>query len=586
MRFLLGYGSCGIAAGAKAVAEMIEEKLRGTAYSLQRVGCNGMCFAEPLLLVITQEGKEDYYVRLTPDTAETLIDELLEKGRSHIQKIDDDELSFLKGQMRIVLRNCGNIDPESLSAYSERGGYNALKKVLSMPREKVLEEVKTSGLRGRGGAGFPTGLKWEMTAKAKGEEKYLICNADEGDPGAYMDRSLLEGDPHSVLEGMMIAGYAIGAKEGFIYVRAEYPLAVKRLEIAINELYAAGLLGENILDSGFDFSLQIKKGAGAFICGEETALLASLAGKRGMPQPKPPYPTEKGYKDAPTVINNVETYANIPWIIQNGGDRFASIGTENSKGTKVFSLAGKTRRFGLVEVPMGTTIREIVYGIGGGIEGGKDFKAVQIGGPAGGTLPKHLLDTPVDYHSLKESGAIMGSGGLIVIDESSCMVDMARYFMDFTSNESCGKCVPCRIGTFRMKEILERIVKGQGQPGDIEELTSLGESVKDGALCGLGAAAPNPVLTTLDFFKDEYIAHLEEKRCPALKCRAMLYYDIDAGKCTGCTLCSKKCPVNAISGEKKAPHRIDKDKCTLCGECFNNCRFQAIRLKTGRPQDE
>ncbi len=540
-----------------------------------------MCFAEPLMQVKDDEGNDYYYGRLTGEKAVKIVDAFLNGEIPEENKIEGDELKFLKGQTRIALRHCGIIDPESIDSYIEAGGYTAFDKILKMTPDEVIEQIKISGLRGRGGAGFPTWFKWEAARKENTEEKYIVCNADEGDPGAFMDRSVLEGDPHSVLEGMMVAGYAIGAKCGIIYVRAEYPLAVKRLTIAINQLREKGLLGKNIKGSDFEFDFKIMKGAGAFVCGEETALLASLGGDRGMPTPKPPFPAQKGFRKQPTNINNVETFANVPWIIENGGEAFAAMGTEDSKGTKVFALAGKVKYGGLVEVPMGMTIRQIVFDICGGIKNGKKIKGVQIGGPSGGCLPEELLDTPIDYKSIGATGAIMGSGGLVVMDEDTCMVDMARFFMDFTSKESCGKCVPCRVGTTRMLEILNRIVKGEGREGDMELLQSLGSSIRDSALCGLGNSAPNPVLTTMRYFKDEYTAHIEEKCCPSFKCASLIKYEINPEKCTGCTLCGRKCPTKAITGSVKNPHVIDKDKCIACGECAASCRFGAIFKVSG-----
>lgn len=581
MRLLLGYGSCGIAAGADEVLTALETGLKGSSLNIEKVGCNGMCFAEPLLQIIDEQGADHFYGRLDAKSAKALAADLTKGKLPEQNLLNDEELYFLKGQTRIALRHCGLVDPESLASYKELGGYSAFKKSLQHSREEVIEQMKISGLRGRGGAGFPTWRKWQAAADAKGGPKYIVCNADEGDPGAFMDRSVLEGDPHTVLEGMMLAGYAIGANEGLIYVRAEYPLAVRRLQIAIAELEKAGLTGKNILGSGFDFSFRLAKGAGAFVCGEETALLASLEGQRGMPRIKPPYPAESGYLKSPTNINNVETFANVPWIIENGGKAFAAMGTEDSKGTKVFAMAGKVKRGGLVEVPMGLTLRSIIFDICGGIKSDMPIKAVQIGGPSGGCLPETLLDTPIEYQSISKTGAIMGSGGLVVMDTTTCMVDMASFFMDFTSKESCGKCVPCRIGTTRMKEILDRIVEGNGRESDIDQLKMLGYSIQDSALCGLGNSAPNPVLTTLKYFPEEYQAHINEKRCPALKCRALLRFSIIADKCTGCTLCKRACPVNAISGTVKQPHAIDETLCIKCGACIERCRFTAIEKLSG-----
>lgn len=581
MRFLLGYGSCGIASGAKSVLEGLEKAFEGTDYSVEKVGCNGLCFAEPIVEVITDSGESILYGRLN-ETSATELAEGVKKGELPLNnRLSDEDMAFLNGQKRIVLSGCGKIDPEDIEAYINSGGYNALKKALSMGAEKIIEEIKISGLRGRGGAGFPTYIKWQSARNSVANEKYIVCNADEGDPGAFMDRAVLEGDPHRVLEGMMISGIAVGACTGIIYVRAEYPLAVKRLEMAIEQMREKGILGENIFGSGFSFDFRIMMGAGAFVCGEETALLASLSGNRGMPVTKPPFPAQKGFRKQPTNINNVETFANVSWIIENGGAAFSAMGTEGSKGTKVFALAGRVKRGGLVEVPMGLTIREIVFDICGGIKDDAKIKAVQMGGPSGGCIPEELLDTAIDYENIAKTGAIMGSGGMIVMDEKTCMVDMAKFFMDFTSKESCGKCVPCRIGTTRMLEILQRIVKGEGKESDIDTLVDLGESIKTGALCGLGNSAPNPVLTTIKYFRNEYEAHIKEKSCPAKKCTALIEYRIDEDKCKGCSLCSKKCPVEAISGKIKSPYIIDVQKCIRCGECISTCKFGAIKIISG-----
>jgi len=548
-------------------------------------GCMGPCDLGPVVMVFP-DGV--FYRKLKPEDTEEIVSEHLLKGRvvsrllhkpagstEHVAGYD--ELDFFKRQTRIALRNTGVINPESVEEYIARDGYRALGKVLSqMTPQQVVDSIKESGLRGRGGAGFPTGLKWEFTARAEGNPKYVVCNADEGDPGAFMDRSILEGDPHSVLEAMAICGYAIGSVKGYIYVRAEYPLAVERLELAINKAREYGLLGENIFGTGFSFDVEIRVGAGAFVCGEETALLASIEGRRGEPRPKPPFPAQEGLWGKPTVINNVETWANIPPIILNGAQWFASIGTEKSKGTKVFALAGKVNNTGLVEVPMGTTLREIIFDIGGGIAGGKKFKAVQTGGPSGGCIPEEYLDTPVDYDSLTKLGTIMGSGGMIIVDEDTCMVDLAKFFLEFVQDESCGKCAPCRVGTKRMLEILERITSGNGREGDIELLEELSRSIKNSALCGLGQTAPNPVLSTLRYFRDEYEAHIRDKQCPAGTCQALLTYYIDPKSCQGCGLCSKVCPAEAISGEKKKPHTIDTEKCVKCGTCKQKCKFDAI----------
>ena len=585
MRFLLGYGSCGIASGAKNVLKGLESAFENTDFKVEKVGCNGLCFAEPIVEVITDGGESILYGRLDEKSAIALGESAKNGSLMLKNRLTEDELNFLNGQKRIVLSGCGKIDPESIESYIENGGYEALKKALELGSDGVIEEIKKSGLRGRGGAGFPTHIKWQSAKNSAGDEKYIVCNADEGDPGAFMDRAVLEGDPHRVLEGMMISGIAVGAKMGLIYVRAEYPLAVKRLELAIEEMRRKGVLGENIFGSGFSFDFRIMMGAGAFVCGEETALLASLGGNRGMPITKPPFPAQKGFRGKPTNINNVETFANVSWIITNGGEKFAEMGTEGSKGTKVFALAGRVKRGGLVEVPMGLTINDIVFGICGGIKDDAQIKAVQMGGPSGGCIPKNLLDTPIDYENIAKTGAIMGSGGMIVMDEKTCMVDMAKFFMDFTSKESCGKCVPCRIGTTRMLEILQRIVKGEGQESDIETLVELGEAIKTGALCGLGNSAPNPVLTTIKYFREEYEAHIKEKKCPAKKCSALISYNIVADKCKGCSLCSRKCPVNAISGVIKAPYKIDNELCVRCGQCIENCRFGAIEILSGEGEE-
>jgi NADP-reducing hydrogenase subunit HndC len=528
---------------------------------------------------------------VTPDDVEEIVNEHLVKGRivKHLLLGDKESedvskslenVQFFSRQLRIALRNCGVINPENIDEYIARDGYAALAKaVTEMTPAQVIDEVKKSGLRGRGGAGFSTGMKWSFAAKEINDQKYVCCNADEGDPGAFMDRSVLEGDPHSVIEAMAIAGYAIGSNQGYIYVRAEYPIAVKRLNIALDQAREYGLLGKNIFGTDFAFDLEIRLGAGAFVCGEETALMTSIEGKRGEPRTRPPFPAVKGLWEKPTILNNVETYANIPVILLKGADWFSSIGTEKSKGTKVFAVGGKINNTGLVEIPMGTTLREVIYDIGGGIPKGKKFKAAQTGGPSGGCIPNSHIDTPIDYDNLIALGSMMGSGGLIVMDEDNCMVDIAKFFLEFTVDESCGKCPPCRIGTKRMHEILERITNGKGEEGDIEKLEILAESIKQGALCGLGQTAPNPVLSTLKYFRDEYEAHVKEKRCPAGVCKAMLSFSIIADKCKGCSLCSKKCPVGAISGEIKKPYVIDKNKCIKCGVCMDSCKFAAIEKK-------
>jgi NADH:ubiquinone oxidoreductase subunit F (NADH-binding) len=490
------------------------------------------------------------------------------------------DLSFFGKQLRLTLRNCGVIDPESLDEYLAVQGYEALATVLTaMTPEQVIQSLLDSGLRGRGGGGFPTGLKWRFAATQETDEKFIICNADEGDPGAFMDRSTIEGDPHSVLEGLIIGGYAIGAQKGFVYIRAEYPLAIKRIEKAIEDARQAGFLGKDILNSGFDFDVELRLGAGAFVCGEETAMIHSIEGSRGMPRPRPPYPSISGLWGKPTVINNVETLANIPVIIVDDAHWFSSIGTEKSKGTKVFALAGKVKNTGLIEVPMGTTLREIIYDVGGGIQGDKEFKAVQTGGPAGGCLPASMLDTPVDYDTLAKAGSIMGSGGMIVMDEHTCMVDVSKFFLEFTQNESCGKCTPCREGTKRMLEILERITEGRGEEGDIDKLLRLGDTIQKASLCGLGQCAPNPVISTIKHFREEYEAHVRDKHCPAGVCTSLVTYEIDPEKCIGCTACARKCPVNCISGERKEVHVIDQSQCIKCGNCFEACKFDAVKRK-------
>ncbi|OQB12236.1 MAG: NADP-reducing hydrogenase subunit HndC [Firmicutes bacterium ADurb.Bin193] len=557
--------------------------------SVVRADSSDLC-ASGLVVIVYPEGA--FYNVTKPDDVKEIVEEHLVKGKIVKRLLCDEsaeagsdvkplsEIEFYKKQLRIALKNCGIIDPENIDEYIAFDGYKALGKVLTeMTPEQVIEEMKKSGLRGRGGAGFPTAIKWEFAAKQPKGVKYVCCNADEGDPGAFMDRSVLEGDPHSVIEAMAIAAYAIGSEQGYIYIRAEYPVAVKRLQIAINQAKEYGLLGKGIFGTDFNFDLEIRLGAGAFVCGEETALMTSIEGRRGEPRPRPPFPAVKGLWGVPTILNNVETYANVPQIILKGAEWFASIGTEKSKGTKVFALGGKIKNTGLVEVPMGTTLREIVEEIGGGIPNGKKYKAAQIGGPSGGCIPAELIDTPIDYDSLLSIGAMMGSGGLIVIDEDSCMVDIAKFFLDFTVDESCGKCAPCRIGTKRMLEILERITSGKGTVADIENLKDLAEGIKSSALCGLGQTAPNPVLSTLRYFEDEYMAHVVEKRCPAGVCKDLLQYTISKDKCKGCNICAKNCPVSAISGELKKPFVIDPDICIKCGVCEGKCPFKAISRK-------
>ncbi len=582
MRIVIGEGSCGIAAGASKVHTKLSQALAGSGIDIGIAGCIGMCFLEPIIDIYDGKTLLRRLVKVTENDAEDIAASLKNNDFEALKKyeISDEDNVFLAKQTRIALRRCGKVDPESITAYVEDGGYTALRKVLtSMTPEEVIEEIKISGLAGRGGAGFPTWFKWNAARKSEGTDKYLICNADEGDPGAFMDRAVIESDPHTLIEGMLIGAYAIGASHAFVYVRAEYPLAIVRLQKAIDEATQKGYLGKNILGTDFSCFLKIKAGAGAFVCGEETALIESLEGKRGMPRLKPPFPAEKGYENKPSNINNVETFANVGWIIENGGEAFASMGTENSKGTKVFALTGKIKRGGLVEIPMGLTLREVIFDIGGGIRDDKEFKAVQLGGPSGGCIPKELLDTVIDYKALNATGAIMGSGGMVVMDEGTCMVNMARFFLDFTTKESCGKCVHCRIGTKRMFEILTRITEGNGKDGDIELLTELCDGIRSGALCGLGQTAPNPVLTTIKYFRNEYEAHINDKKCPAGECAALREYVIDENKCKGCTLCAKKCPVNAISGSLKNAHIIDTDKCIKCGQCVTVCKFGAVEVR-------
>ena len=579
MKIVVGQGSCGIATGAKKTAAEFEKQLKANKLDteLTITGCVGTCYLEPIVDVYEDNGWMTRYVRVQPDKVEKIVEEHI-KGGKPVEEyvISDEDEGFVERQQRVVLRNCGVINPENIDEYLAKDGYKALEKVLTtMKPEQVIEEMKASGLRGRGGAGFPTWFKWNAAKASPGNEKYMVCNADEGDPGAFMDRSVLEGDPHSVLEGMAIAGYAMGAHQGVIYCRAEYPLAIKRLEIAMAQAREKGYLGKNLFNSGFDFDIYIKAGAGAFVCGEETALIASLEGERGMPRLKPPFPAAKGFWQKPTDINNVETLANVPWIIYNGGAAFAKFGTEKSPGTKVFALAGKIKKGGLVEVPMGMTINGIIYGIGGGIRNDKQFKAVQMGGPSGGCIPASLGDTQVTYEDITKTGAIVGSGGMIVMDEETCMVDMARYFLNFTRDESCGKCNYCRIGTKRLLEILTRITEGEGRDGDIELLQELATKVMQGSLCGLGQTAPNPVLSTIRHFRNEYEDHIYNHKCTAHSCKALIEFSIN-DKCKGCTLCARNCPVGAITGNRKEMHVIDKDKCIKCGKCLDNCKFGAI----------
>ncbi len=588
IKAIVGLGSCGIAAGAGKVYDKLNELIKTEKYkvSADKTSCIGMCYKEPLVEIIDND-KSYLYGGVT----ESVLEEILEKHTKehkpvekyvvHSEYTETEEDVFWEGQVKIALRHCGIINPEVIEEYEAKGGYNALKKIAErkISYDEVIEEILDSGLRGRGGGGFPTGLKWKFARQSESDEKYIICNADEGDPGAFMDRSLLEGDPHAVIEGMIIAAYAIGANSGVIYCRAEYPLAIVRLNIALKQARKKGYLGKNIMGiDGFNLDIYIKEGAGAFVCGEETALIASVEGERGMPRKRPPFPAASGLWKKPTNINNVETLANIPWIIDKGAEEYAKYGTEKSKGTKVFALTGKINRGGLVEVPMGMTIHDIVFKLGGGIQGGKKFKAVQLGGPSGGCIPASLDDTIVDYDSVNATGAIMGSGGMVVMDETTCMVDMARFFLDFTQKESCGKCTFCRVGTKRMLEILTRITEGEGKEGDIEKLEELSVQIKEGSLCGLGQTAPNPVLTTIKYFRHEYEAHIKEKRCPAKNCAKLLTYEIIPDMCTGCTVCAVNCPVDAIDGERKEIHFIRQDDCINCGMCFSKCNFNAIKV--------
>lgn len=597
-RILVGAGTCGSAAGALDVLKAINEELarQNIEAIVIQVGCMGLCFAEPMVGIVKPGRPQIIYGDLTPKSAIQLVNDYLvnDNPRPDLAmgyigdgKVDSIphllELPVLKPQVRIVLRNCGLIDPENINHYIANGGYRGLVRALKMTPEAIIEEIKKSGLRGRGGAGFSTGQKWDFCRKAPGKEKYIICNADEGDPGAFMNRSLLEGDPHSVLEGMAIGAYTIGANQGYIYCRAEYPLALERLRLALQQMEKYGFVGDNILGSGFNFHIKIKEGAGAFVCGEETALMASIEGKRGMPRARPPFPAISGLWGKPTNINNVETWANVARILQRGSEWYAQYGSEKSKGTKTFALVGKVERTGLIEVPLGITLRQIIYEIGGGILKDKQFKAVQTGGPSGGCLPTSMLDSSVDYESLTAAGSIMGSGGMIVADEDTCMVDLTKYFLTFTQAESCGKCPPCRVGTRQMLGILDRITRGEGKPEDIKQLERIATTVKQGSLCGLGQTAPNPVLTTIRYFRNEYESHINEKRCPALVCKNLISFYILPDKCQGCMICLRNCPTEAITGGKRLVHVINQDKCIKCGTCTDVCppRFSAIAKVSG-----
>lgn len=580
----VGQGSCGISAGAgkvfSSLKNIIQEKNINA--NLSVTGCIGMCYLEPIVDIYNDETLTARLVRVSENDSESIAAYLVSGDVSAIEKLllSDEDKVFLDSQTRIALNGCGVINPEEIDDYVANGGYTALKKALTeMTPETVIEEIKISGLAGRGGAGFPTWFKWNAARSSQGEEKYLICNADEGDPGAFMDRAVIESNPHNLIEGMLIGAYAIGAKEAIVYVRAEYPLAIIRLERAIEQAKEKGIVGENIFGTDFSCSFRIKAGAGAFVCGEETALIESLEGSRGMPRLKPPFPAQSGYWRKPSNINNVETFANVSWIIRNGGEEFAKLGTPDSKGTKVFAITGKIKRGGLVEVPMGKKLSDVIFDIGGGMKTDRNYKCVQLGGPSGGCIPADMQDTEIDYKKLSATGAIMGSGGMVVMDESTCMVGMARFFLDFTAKESCGKCTHCRVGTKRLLEILDRICKGEGREGDIELLEDTCNEIKAGALCGLGQTAPNPVLTTIKYYRDEYEAHIKEKRCPAGECIDLVKYTINEDKCIGCSLCSKKCPVGAISGEIKKKFTIDTTACIKCGQCMDACRFGAVEKR-------
>lgn len=615
---MIGAATCGNSAGAQSIKTVIEEELQKTQGQCRiiQVGCIGLCYAEPIITIIKKGNPAIFYRNVTPKIARELVnsyingedpllayaigtveldyfmagnEEPANEDNVNIIKQDFSEvphlfdLPVLKPQVRRILRNCGFIDPTNIQHYLAKEGYTGFMKALDSTPDEIIEIIEKSGLRGRGGAGFPTGLKWKLCRESDSETKYLICNADEGDPGAFMNRSLLESDPHSVLEGILIAGYVIGAEEAYIYCRTEYPLALKRLKNALSQMKESGLLGKNIHDSGFDFDIKIKEGAGAFVCGEETALIASIEGERGMPRTRPPFPTTAGLWGKPTVINNVETLANVALIMHQGPEKFVEKGIADSKGTKTFSLAGQIKNTGLIEVPLGKTLREVIYDIGGGIKEDKQFKAVQIGGPSGGCLPENFLDTTIDYNSLVSAGAIMGSGGLVVMDEDNCMVDVARFFLEFVQNESCGKCVPCRLGTKQMLDILTDITQGNGLKDDEKLLYELAEGIKAASLCGLGQSSPNPVLTTLRFFEDEYHAHIEGKSCPARECKSLISYTVDEDLCTGCMLCLKSCPAEAVTGDKNEIHHINQDKCIQCGTCYESC-YKAKAIKRITPQ--